>query len=137
MATIFSLENGRPLAEAKEESNYVAAFVSWFAEEATRSYGDTIPSSYKDTDVLTFKEPVGCANRIFIHASLKDHYIAKLVEKVQALKLGRDLDSDTTQGPLVNAAAATKATEHVEDAMSKGAILHTGGKPPSSLQGFF
>ncbi|CZR53685.1 uncharacterized protein PAC_03565 [Phialocephala subalpina] len=43
VATILSLENGKTLAEAKGEINYSASFVSWFAEEAARSYGDTIP----------------------------------------------------------------------------------------------
>jgi succinate-semialdehyde dehydrogenase/glutarate-semialdehyde dehydrogenase len=38
---------------------YAASFVYWFAEEATRSYGDTIPSSFHNTTVITFKEPVG------------------------------------------------------------------------------
>lgn len=62
VAIILSLENGKTLAEAKGEVNYSASFVSWFAEEATRSYGDTIPSSYQNTEVFTFKEPVGvCA----------------------------------------------------------------------------
>lgn len=59
LAKILSLENGKTLAEAKGEITYSASFVSWFAEEATRSYGDTIPSSYQNTTVLTFKEPVG------------------------------------------------------------------------------
>lgn len=59
MAVILSLENGKTLAEAKGEIAYAASFVSWFAEEATRSYGDVIPSSYANTTVLTFKEPVG------------------------------------------------------------------------------
>ena len=59
MATILSLENGKTLAEAKGEITYSASFVAWFAEEATRSYGDTIPSSFHNTTVLTFKEPVG------------------------------------------------------------------------------
>jgi succinate-semialdehyde dehydrogenase/glutarate-semialdehyde dehydrogenase len=53
------MENGKPLAEAKGEVVYAASFVSWFAEEATRSYGDTIPSSFHNTTVITFKEPVG------------------------------------------------------------------------------
>lgn len=62
VALILSLENGKPVAEATAEIKYAASFVSWFAEEATRSYGDTIPSSYKDAEVLTFNEPVGvCA----------------------------------------------------------------------------
>lgn len=59
VATILSLENGKTLVEARGEINYSASFVSWFAEEATRSYGDTIPSSYQNTTVMTFKEPVG------------------------------------------------------------------------------
>ena len=62
MAIILSLENGKTLAEARGEITTAASYASWFAEEATRSYGDTIPSSFKNTTVLTFKEPVGvCA----------------------------------------------------------------------------
>lgn len=59
MARILSLENGKTIAEAKGEINYTASFVSWFTEEATRAYGDTIPSSYSNAEVFTFKEPVG------------------------------------------------------------------------------
>lgn len=59
MATILSLENGKTYAEAKGEVIYAASFISWFAEEATRSYGDTIPASYANATVLTYKEPVG------------------------------------------------------------------------------
>lgn len=53
------MENGKPLLEARGEVAYAASFVSWFAEEATRAYGDTIPSSYPNATVLTYKEPVG------------------------------------------------------------------------------
>jgi succinate-semialdehyde dehydrogenase/glutarate-semialdehyde dehydrogenase len=57
-----SLENGKTIAEAKGEVNYAASFISWFAEEATRAYGETIPSSYSNTMVSTYREPVGvCA----------------------------------------------------------------------------
>ncbi|KAK4869540.1 hypothetical protein LT330_005922 [Penicillium expansum] len=59
LAKILSLENGKTLAEAKGEVGYAASFVSWFAEEAVRSYGDVIPSSYQNTTAVTFKEPVG------------------------------------------------------------------------------
>ncbi|KAE9984119.1 hypothetical protein BLS_003017, partial [Venturia inaequalis] len=59
LGTILSLENGKTKAEADGEVAYAASFVSWFAEEATRSYGDTIPSQYPNTTVLTFKEPIG------------------------------------------------------------------------------
>ncbi|EAW24591.1 NAD-dependent succinate-semialdehyde dehydrogenase [Aspergillus fischeri NRRL 181] len=240
LARILSLENGKTIAEARGEINYAASFVSWFAEEATRAYGDTIPSSYAYTEVFTLKEPVGvalalgklaiaagipadcihivptsdrqaaselaanakvkklsftgstrvgktlttlaaqtmkrvsmelggnapfivledanldqavagvmvckfrssgqtcvCANRILVHENVQEAFIAKLIQKVRTLKLGRGIDIDTTQGPLVNAAAVKKVAEHVQDAISKGAILHTGGKSPSNLSGFF
>lgn len=59
MATILCLENGKTYAEAEGEIVYAASFVSWFAEEATRSYGATIPSSAANATVFTVKEPVG------------------------------------------------------------------------------
>ncbi|KAI0905176.1 aldehyde dehydrogenase [Ustulina deusta] len=59
IATIMSLENGKTLAEAKGEVLYAASFISWFAEEATRSYGVTIPSSTPHTTLMTIREPVG------------------------------------------------------------------------------
>ena len=59
VAIILSLENGKPVAEARGEITYSASFVSWFADEAVRSYGDTIPSSYQNTTVFTTKLPVG------------------------------------------------------------------------------
>lgn len=59
VATILSLENGKTYPEAEGEVVYAASFVSWFAEEATRAYGVTIPSSTPHTTLLTLKEPVG------------------------------------------------------------------------------
>ncbi|KAK3703941.1 succinate semialdehyde dehydrogenase NADP+ linked [Vermiconidia calcicola] len=59
LATILALENGKTLAEAKGEIVYAASFVSWFAEEATRSYGHTIPSSTANATLYTTREPVG------------------------------------------------------------------------------
>jgi succinate-semialdehyde dehydrogenase/glutarate-semialdehyde dehydrogenase len=59
VGTILSLENGKTFEEATGEVTYAASFVSWFSEEATRAYGDTIPSATPNTTVLTFKEPVG------------------------------------------------------------------------------
>lgn len=56
---ILSLENGKTIGEAKGEVLYAASFISWFAEEATRSYGVTIPSSTPHTSLMTIREPVG------------------------------------------------------------------------------
>ncbi|KAE8142326.1 aldehyde dehydrogenase domain-containing protein [Aspergillus pseudotamarii] len=59
LATILCLENGKTIHESRAEIAYAGSFVAWFAEEATRSYGDTIPSSTPNTMVMTTKEPVG------------------------------------------------------------------------------
>lgn len=47
------------MAEAKGEVVYAASFISWFAEEATRCYGATIPSSTPHTTLMTIREPIG------------------------------------------------------------------------------
>ena len=55
-------EQGKPLAEAKGEVAYAASFIEWFAEEAKRVYGDTIPSPWKDRRLVVIKQPIGvCA----------------------------------------------------------------------------
>lgn len=56
---ILCLENGKTLAEAKGEVSYAASFIAWFAEEATRAYGHTIPSSTPHVTLHTVREPVG------------------------------------------------------------------------------
>ncbi|MCX2891286.1 MULTISPECIES: NAD-dependent succinate-semialdehyde dehydrogenase [Pseudomonas] len=59
LAIIMSAEQGKPLAEAKGEIGYGASFVKWFAEEARRVYGDTIPAPTTDRRILVLKQPVG------------------------------------------------------------------------------
>lgn len=62
LAQIMTAEQGKPLAEAKGEVNYAASFVEWFAEEAKRVYGDTIPEHQHNKRLLVIKQPVGvCA----------------------------------------------------------------------------
>jgi len=52
-------EQGKPLAESKGEIAYAASFIEWFAEEARRVYGDTIPAPQADRGILALKQPVG------------------------------------------------------------------------------
>ena len=59
MSTILCLENGKTLAESLTEITYAASFISWFAAEAPRAYGDTIPSQTPNTMVMTLKDPIG------------------------------------------------------------------------------
>jgi succinate-semialdehyde dehydrogenase/glutarate-semialdehyde dehydrogenase len=59
LARLLTLEQGKPLAEARGEVAGSAAYLQWFAEEARRVYGDTIPSPWADRRILVLKEPVG------------------------------------------------------------------------------
>ncbi len=59
LGKIMTLEQGKPLAEAKGEIGYAASFVEWFAEEARRIYGDTIPGPDRDKRLVVIKQPVG------------------------------------------------------------------------------
>src|SRR5262245_61219474 len=59
LALILTVEQGKPLAEAKGEIMYGASFIEWFAEEAKRVYGDIIPSPTADKRILVIKQPIG------------------------------------------------------------------------------
>ncbi len=62
LAVLMTSEQGKPLAEAKGEIAYAASYIEWFAEEAKRIYGTTIPSPWTDKQIIVTKEPVGvCA----------------------------------------------------------------------------
>lgn len=62
LAEIMTLEQGKPLAEAKGEIAYAASFIEWYAEEAKRNYGETIPGPNVNTRIVVTREPVGvCA----------------------------------------------------------------------------
>jgi len=59
LGRILTLEQGKPLAEAKGEIAYGAAFIEWFAEEGKRVYGDTIPGPSNDKRIVVIKQPIG------------------------------------------------------------------------------
>ncbi|WP_212631063.1 NADP-dependent succinate-semialdehyde dehydrogenase [Pseudomonas sp. KB-10] len=64
LAQIMTAEQGKPLAEARGEVLYAASFIEWFAEEAKRVYGDTIPGHQADKRLIVTKEPIGVAAAI-------------------------------------------------------------------------
>ncbi len=59
LAVLMTTEQGKPLAESMGEIVYGASFIEWFAEEAKRIYGDTIPPHQHDKRIVVIKEPVG------------------------------------------------------------------------------
>jgi succinate-semialdehyde dehydrogenase/glutarate-semialdehyde dehydrogenase len=64
LATILTAEMGKPLAEAKGEIAYGASFIEWFAEEAKRVYGETIPGHQPDKRITVIRQPIGVAASI-------------------------------------------------------------------------
>lgn len=59
LARLMTLEQGKPLAEAKGEISYAASFIEWFAEKGKRIYGDTIPGHQADKRLIVIKQPIG------------------------------------------------------------------------------
>jgi succinate-semialdehyde dehydrogenase/glutarate-semialdehyde dehydrogenase len=64
LGRILTLEQGKPLTEAKGEIAYGASFIEWFAEEGKRIYGDTIPASSGDKRIIVIKQPIGVVGAI-------------------------------------------------------------------------
>ncbi|SHM36137.1 NADP-dependent succinate-semialdehyde dehydrogenase [Phytopseudomonas punonensis] len=270
LARLMTIEQGKPLAEAKGEIAYAASFIEWFAEEAKRIYGDTIPGHQADKRLIVIKQPIGvtaaitpwnfpaamitrkagpalaagctmvlkpasqtpysalalaelatragipagvfsvvtgsagdigseltgnpivrklsftgsteigrqlmaecaqdikkvslelggnapfivfddadldkaiegaiiskyrnngqtcvCANRIYVQDGVYDAFAEKLKVAVEKLKIGNGLEEGTTTGPLIDEKAVAKVKEHIQDAVSKGAKILTGGK---------
>ena len=279
LARILTSEQGKPLAEARGEIAYGASFVQWFAEEAKRVYGDTIPAGSTDQRIMVIRQPVGvcaavtpwnfpaamitrkvapalaagctmvvkpasqtpltalalaelsrraglpdgifnvvtgsaaeigaeltanpvvrklsftgstevgrqlmaecaqtikkvslelggnapfivfddadlaqavegamiskyrnsgqtcvCANRIFVQAEVYDEFSRRLVDAVEKLNVGNGVEPDVQQGPLIDQAALDKVSRHIDDALSRGAKLLTGGHPHALGGTFF
>ncbi len=68
-----------------------------------------------------------CANRIYVQDAVYDEFVQKFAAKVKALKVGNGFDEGVMQGPLIESAAIEKVERHVQDALSKGGKLLTGG----------
>ena len=67
-------------------------------------------------------------NRFYIHEAIYDHFVNKLAERVNALKVGNGMEEGVVVGPLIESAAVDKVREHAEDAIAKGATALAGGK---------
>jgi succinate-semialdehyde dehydrogenase/glutarate-semialdehyde dehydrogenase len=81
-------------------------------------------------------EACTAANRFYVHEKVHDEFAKKLSAKMAGLKMGNGLDDGVAVGPLVNKEGRDKVVELVDDAVSKGAKILTGGKVPDG-PGFF
>ena len=73
-----------------------------------------------------------CSNRILVQEGIYDEFVSKLSEAVKTLNVGNGMEEGINQGPLINENALKKVQDHISDALGKGAIIVTGGKPHSS-----
>jgi len=69
-----------------------------------------------------------CPNRVYVHDTVHDAFVARLSVRVAALKVAPAVDPQAQIGPLINAGAVGKVERHVQDALVKGATLVTGGR---------
>ncbi|MGM0952715.1 MAG: NAD-dependent succinate-semialdehyde dehydrogenase [Pseudomonadota bacterium] len=78
-----------------------------------------------------------CTNRFLVQDGVYNAFTEKLAARVAGLKVGNGLDAGVTIGPLINSGAIDKVQRHIDDAVSKGARIVTGGRPHELGPGFF
>lgn len=96
-----------------------------------------VPLAVRDVVASKFRnagQTCVCTNRVYVHASVHDEFLARFTDAVRALRVGDPLDEATQVGPLVDGAALEKVQLHVADAVAKGASIGTGG---AALTGTF
>jgi succinate-semialdehyde dehydrogenase/glutarate-semialdehyde dehydrogenase len=117
LAILLTSEQGKPLAEARGEVGISAAYVQWFAEEARRVYGDTIPSPWPGRRIIVTKEPVGV-----IAAITPWNFPSSMLSR----KLGAALAAGCT--------VVTKpATQTPYSAIAWGILAEEAGIPPGVI----
>ncbi|WP_188454314.1 NAD-dependent succinate-semialdehyde dehydrogenase [Virgibacillus oceani] len=78
-----------------------------------------------------------CANRIYVQAGIYNDFVEKFAEAVKKLQVGNGASEEVDIGPLINQAGLDKVNHHVQDALSKGAAVVTGGEPITKDGGVF
>jgi succinate-semialdehyde dehydrogenase/glutarate-semialdehyde dehydrogenase len=108
LARIISLEQGKPIQEARNEVAFGASYVEWFAEEAKRTYGDVIPETIRGRKLIVVKEPVGVVAAI----TPWNFPIAMLARKIApALAAGCTIVAKPSEDTPLSALAIVKLAE--------------------------
>ena len=87
---------------------------------------ETIASKYRNSG-----QTCVCANRIFVQEGIYEKYSEALAKKVNSFNVGDGFEDASDIGPLIDDSGLKKVERHLEDAISKGAKILTGGKQPS------
>jgi len=130
LATVMTLEQGKPLAESRGEIVYAASFVEWFAEEARRVYGDMVPASLPGKRIMVIKRPVGVTAAI-----TPWNFPAAMITR----KLGPALAAGCTMvikpSELTPLSALEMARIFEEAGLPKGVLSVVAGMDPAAITG--
>ncbi len=130
LATVMTLEQGKPLAESRGEIVYAASFVEWFAEEARRVYGDMVPASGPGKRIMVIKRPVGVTAAI-----TPWNFPAAMITR----KLGPALAAGCTMvikpSELTPLSALEMARIFEEAGLPKGVLSVVAGMDPAAITG--
>jgi succinate-semialdehyde dehydrogenase/glutarate-semialdehyde dehydrogenase len=100
-----------------------APFIVFDDADLDAAIEGAIASKYRNNG-----QTCACANRFLIQDGIYAAFSRKLAEKVSSMKVGNGLDEETQLGPLINRGAVESVERHINDALSKGASIVTGGK---------
>lgn len=109
-----------------------APFIVFDDADLDRAIDGILASKYRNAG-----QTCVCANRIYVQAGVYEEVAKRLVEKVNAMKVGDGFEQGVTQGPLIDTAAVAKVQEHIADATAHGAKVIAGGQPHALGGSFF
>ena len=109
-----------------------APFIVFDDADLDRAVDGILASKYRNAG-----QTCVCANRIYVQAGVYEEVAKRLVDKVNAMKVGDGFEDGVTQGPLIDRNAVEKVQEHIADATAHGAKVIAGGKPHAKGGTFF
>ena len=117
-------QSGATMKKLSMELGGNAPFLVFDDADLENAVEGAIASKYRNSG-----QTCVCTNRFYIQDGIYDAFAARFTERVKALKVGDGFAADVQQGPLINDAAVAKVAAHVADAVAKGGVVLTGGKP--------
>ncbi|KAG8133373.1 hypothetical protein E2320_011210, partial [Naja naja] len=110
-----------------------APFIVFDSADVDKAVAGALISKYRNSG-----QTCVCANRFLVQKGIHDEFVKKFAQTIQReLRIGHGFDEGTTQGPLINERAVEKVESHIDDAVSQGASIVTGGKRHSFGKNFF
>nr|XP_056710936.1 succinate-semialdehyde dehydrogenase, mitochondrial [Euleptes europaea] len=110
-----------------------APFIVFDSADVDRAVAGALASKYRNSG-----QTCVCTNRFLVQKGIHDAFVEKFAQAIKKeLRVGNGFDEGTTQGPLINEKAVEKVERHIDDAVSQGASIVTGGKRHSYGKNFF